>query len=279
MGCTHRRMNLKVVQQANREIDSLFIEHLSRALKKLDRPWKKSDTGRPTHSAEVVTFCCVMKIATCRTYDEIESYVELISEKIRKKFHVSRVPRHSVIHCGMKRLRMIFIRKLIRLIILYYRREGMSISIDSSGFSTSNSSKWFDVRIKKKNFRSEYLKLHIAVDVETGIIHHFTITPGEKHDSPEFERLMKELPQVDEVMADKAYTSRKNCRIVADKNGVPFLHFRENATSSAKGKPAWKISYYQYIDNEEEWIESYHQQKSLKQFFHQSNNGRTILSF
>jgi len=260
-------MNPKVVQQVNREIDPLFIEHLSRALKKLKPPWDMNPTGRPAHSAKVVTFCCVMKVATCRTYDEIESYVDLISEKIMKLFHVNRVPGHSVIHRGMDKLRMIFIRKLIRLIIHYYRRKGMSIAVDSSGFSTSNSSKWFDVRIQKENSRTEYLKLHVAVDIDTGIIHHFTITSGEKHDSPEFKRLMKDLPQVAEVMADKAYPSRENCQIVDDKNGEPFLHFRENAIPAAKGKPAWKMSYYWYRDNEEEWMAIYHQREIVEAVF------------
>jgi len=260
-------MNPKVVQQVNREIDSLFIQHLSRALKKLDQPWNRTTTGRPAHSAKVVTFCCVMKIATCRTYDEIESYVELISEKIMKLFHVDKVPGHSVIHRGMDKLKMKFIRKLIRLIIQYYRKRGMSIAVDSSGFSTSNRSKWFDIRIQKNNSRKEYLKLHIAVDIDTGIIHHFTITSGEKHDSPEFKRLMKNLPQVNEVMADKAYPSRENCQIVADKNGEPFLHFRGNAIPAAKGKPAWKISYYGYTDNEKEWMEIYYQREIVEAVF------------
>lgn len=131
-------MNPKVVQQVNREIDPLFIEHLSRALKKLKPPWEKSYTGRPAHSAKVVTFCCVMKVSTCRTYDEIESYVQLISEKIMNLFHVNRVPGHSVIHRGMDKLRMEFIRKLIRLIIQYYRKQGMSIAVDIFGISKNS---------------------------------------------------------------------------------------------------------------------------------------------
>ncbi len=34
-------MNPKIVQQVNREIDSLMMDGLARAIKKLDKPWKK----------------------------------------------------------------------------------------------------------------------------------------------------------------------------------------------------------------------------------------------
>jgi transposase len=260
-------MNPKVVQQVNREIDSLFIIHLSRALKKLDEPWRREQTGRPPHSAKVVSFCCMMKVATGRTYDEIESYVQMIAADIKQWFHVRRVPGHSVIHRGMDKIRMVFIRKVMRLILCYYRKKGMSIAVDSSGFSISHSSKWFDIRVQKENTRKEYLKLHIAVDVNTGIIHHFTITRGNKHDSPEFKRLMNYLPSVSEVMADKAYPSRDNCQIVADKNGEAYLHFRENTTAASKGKPAWKISYHNYLEHEEEWMETYHKREIVEAVF------------
>lgn len=267
MGCTNQRMNPKVVQQVNREIDSLFIDHLSRAIKKLNQPWEVKKIGRDPHPPDVVTFCDVMKVATSRTYDKIESYVELISEKIKKTFNVDRVPGHSVIHRGMKKLSMKYIRKLIKLIVMYYRKSGMSIAVDSSGFSSSKRSKYFDVRINEENSRNEFLKLHVAVDIETGIIHHFTVTPGERHDSLEFKRLMKYLPQINEAMGDKAYPSRDNCQIVADKGGDPYLHFKENATAKAKGKPAWKHSYYEYTENEDEWMDKYHQREIVEAVF------------
>ncbi|MFW6141222.1 MAG: transposase [Candidatus Saliniplasma sp.] len=63
--------------------------------------------------------------------------------------------------------------------------------VDSTGFSTKNSSKWFDIRMKRQINRKEYLKSHIAVDVHTGFIHQFSITDGTSHDSPLFESLIK----------------------------------------------------------------------------------------
>ncbi len=267
MGKAKKKMNPKVVQQVNREIDSLFIKELSTTLKRLPKPWEENEIGRPAHPSKVVTFCNIMREATNRTYEEIEAYVELIEEKIKKAFHVDNVPGHSVIHRGMQELTMSYIRTLIRLIIKRLRGSGMSIAVDGSGFSTSSSSKYFDLRIGKENSKKEYMKLHIAIDINTGIIHHFTITSGKAHDSPEFRRLMKYLPKIASAHGDKAYPSRKNCQIVADKGGEPYLLFKDNAGPRAKGYPAWKKSFYKYTENEEEWIEKYNQRQIVEAVF------------
>ena len=60
-----------------------------------------------------------------------------------------------------------------------------------------------------------YLKLHIVMDVETGIILHFTITDWKGSDAKEFKRLIRDLPR--KAAGDKAYSSRVNCQAVADK--------------------------------------------------------------
>lgn len=64
-----------------------------------------------------------MRIMTNRTYDSIESYVELISERIKKMFKVDDVLGSSVIHRGMGKLTIVYLRKLIRLIVMEYRKK------------------------------------------------------------------------------------------------------------------------------------------------------------
>jgi len=122
----------------------------------------------------------------------------------------------------------------------------MNIAVDSTGFSTSNSSIWYDIRIKRKNKKKAFVKLHISVDIDTGVIHWFTITPSKRHDSPEFKKLLKHLPELGAIFGDKGYSSRVNCQISADKNDVPYLLFKDNARNNAKGKPSWIISIRAY---------------------------------
>ncbi|GEM_PF-3877108 len=112
-----------------------------------------------------------------------------------------------------------------------------------------------------------YLKLHIIIDVETGIIIHFTITEGKGSDSKEFKRLIKGFPRIGKAAGDKAYSSRANCQAVADKKGTPFLCFKANATGKAKGHPAWQISFEAYTDNPDEWMNEYHIRSIIEAVF------------
>ena len=260
-------MNPAVAQQVNRAFDALFIEQMARAIKKLPAPWTACHTGRPPHSPRVVIFCCILKVMTCRTYDGIEAYVAHMAENIQQLFKVARVPGHTVIHRGMHTVSLRYIRKLIRMMVLECRHCGMDIAVDSSGFCVANTSRWFDIRIKANRYLTEYLKLHIAVDLKTGIIKEFTITPGRCHESPEFTRLLRHLPAVGKVMADKAFSSRKNCQLVADKQGTPYLCFRENATAKPRGFPAWKMSLRAYRGGRETWLDEYHRRELVEAVF------------
>jgi transposase len=77
----------------------------------------------------------------------------------------------------MKKLSIKYIRKVMNRVTCFLRRKGMNIAVDSTGFRTGNSSTWYDIRIKRKNKGKDYIKLHISMDIDTGIIHWFTMTP------------------------------------------------------------------------------------------------------
>ena len=188
-------------------------------------------------------------------------------EHIKRLFSVDRVPGHSVIHRGMLNMPLAYIRKIIKILVFRYRRRGMTVAVDSSGFSLTNSSKWFDIRIKRVNKRKENAKLHIVVDVDTGIIHHFTITNWKRSDSKEFKRLINALPTIAKALGDKAYSSRKNCTLVVTHGGKPYLMFKENATGRTKGSPAWKISFHEYKKNPKAWKDVYHLRSIVESVF------------
>jgi len=267
MGKSLKRMNPAVAQQVNRAFDALFMHCMARAIRKLRSPWQPCHTGRKPHSPRVVIFCLILKVMTCRTYDDIEAYVACTSQDIQRLFQVRRVPGHSVIHRGMGKVHMRYLRKLNTMLVQECRRQGMDIAVDSSGFCLSESSPWFDIRIQRENTRKRYLKLHIAIDIATGIIHAFSITPGRHHECPEFSRLINRLPGVGTVMADKGFSSRDNCQLVADRHGVPYICFKDNATGRAKGCPAWAISYRAYRHDDEHWMNHYHKRESVEAVF------------
>lgn len=205
-------------------------------------------------------------IGLVKTYESIESYVKN-SIALHRLLHTDWIPGHSVIERGMKQLSLSYIRRVNRRIIWGLRRRGMIVGVDSTGFSLSTSSKWFDIRIRRENTKKDYLKLHIVIDVKTGVIHYFTITRWNRGDSMEFKRLLRYLPKVAKVLGDKAYSSRKNCEIVVSKGGKPYLMFKVNATGKSKGSPGWKESFHEYKTDKNGWLTVYHLRSIVESVF------------
>jgi len=264
MGCAKKRINPKILNYVNRNFNQRYTKAVCKAVKQLPLPWKPNKQGRKGHNPKTVATGCILKVGFNQTYDGIEAYLKE-SETFKKSF--DDLPGHSVIHRGMKKLSIKYIRKVMNRVTRFLRRKGMNIAVDSTGFRTNNSSIWYDIRIKRRNKRRDCIKLHISVDVDTGVIHWFTVTDWNRHDSPEFKNLIKHLPELGNVLGDKAYSSRNNCQIAADKNGVPFLHFKDNVTNYAKGKPAWIISIREYKNNAKEWLSTYHLRSIVESVF------------
>jgi len=264
MGCTKKRINPKILNHVNRNFNKQYTKSVIKAVQQLPPPWKPCKRGRNGHDPREVATGCILKIGFNQTYDGIEAYLKE-SETFKNSF--DDLPGHSVIHRGMKKLSIKYIRKVMNRVTRFLRRHGMNIAVDSTGFRTSNSSTWYDIRIKRRNKRKDCIKLHISIDIDTGIIHWFTMTPWNRHDSREFENLIKHLPEIGAAFGDKAYPSRKNYQLVVDKNGTPYLCFKDNATNKAKGKPAWIIHIRKYKKDKETWLSVYHLRSIVESVF------------
>lgn len=267
MGKARHRVAPEVANHVNRNLESLSIRLVSRIVKMLPPPWAENKRGRRPHSPKTVAICCILRILLCKTYDEMESWCKTNAE-LHRVLRTTDIPTHSVLHRGMEKLTLAYIRKVIRYLIIDYRKKGMTVALDSSGFSISRSSKWFDIRIKRVSTKKDFMKLHISIDVETGLILSFTITASNVNDTKEFKRLLRYLPRIAKCLADAGYISRKNCSYVAiEKRGKPYLMFKVNSTGKAKGSRAWKESFREYKENSESWLAVYHLRSIIESVF------------
>jgi len=266
MGKPKKRVSPRIANQVNRDFERLILLSIVSAVSAANAPWERNSFGRPCWDPRIVAVCVFMKISFCRTYDGIEACLRS-NTFVAQCLGVEQLPGHSIIARGMSKMSMSYIRLISRLVTFQMRRRGMDIAVDSSGFSLKTSSKWFDIWIKRKSEKKDYLKLHIVIDVDTEIVHHFTITDWKGADAREFKRLIRDLPRIHKATGDKAYSSRVNCQAVADKGGKPFLCFKANATAKAKGYPAWQISFEAYSDNPDEWMDEYHVRSIVEAVF------------
>ncbi|KXA96482.1 hypothetical protein AKJ37_05130 [candidate division MSBL1 archaeon SCGC-AAA259I09] len=246
-----RRVDPKIYNRVNRDLDRLFMSHLADLLEDMELPWSPDPRGDP-HPPRSVIGALVLKIYFGVGYDGIEAKLKGMKEFFCKNFDVDRVPTHSVIHRGMRKTSTKFLRNLLEKTILQVE-EDRRTAIDSSGFSTRNSSKWYDVRIGEENEKKDYLKFHLLIDVDSGQILDVRMTKSDKHDSPVGKAMLRRDWGIESVSGDNAYFSREACTIVAGKNAKAYFAPSKNATQKSKGHPAYREMMEEREENHEEW--------------------------
>jgi transposase len=138
----------------------------------------------------------------------------------------------------------------------------LTIVVDSTGIRLKTSSSWYDIRIKRRNRRKDNAKLHIAISINRNVITEYKITNWKKHDSPQLDFLLKNIDEVLRVLADAGYLSRKNCDIVAKKNGKPFFNLKKNTTAKAGSSTTWK-KMVQFAKNQKEVFDTIYHLRSI----------------
>jgi len=185
---------------------------------------------------------------------------------------VDKTPHFNTILSSLKDTEVTkYLTHLIRISGAPLQQVEQDFAIDSSGFSTCQFDRWFNIRTGKDSDKRRFKKLHMTCGVKTNIITAINITPGNFADSPQFENLVKttkEMYDIREVSADKAYISRKNLQLVSDMGGIPFIPFKKNARRNQRGVRIWKTMYDFYILNQQEFLEHYHKRSNSETVFH-----------
>ena len=150
MGKPKGRVSLRAANQVNRNLDRLTILCIIGAVRAVNAPWGRNSVGHPCGGPKVVAVCVFLKIACGRTYDTIETYLKP-NPLVAQQLELKELPGHSVIARGMSKMPMSYIRLISRLVTFQMRRRGMNVAVDSSEFRLKTSSKWFDIRIKRKS--------------------------------------------------------------------------------------------------------------------------------
>ena len=104
--------------------------------------------------------------------------------------------------------------------------------------------------------------------VKTNIITGVEITEANGADSPQFIPLVEEVANngftLEEVSADKTYSSRENLDCVDKLSGTAYIPYRSNATGKSMGSPTWRKMYTYFVYNREEFMQHYHLRSNVE---------------
>jgi transposase len=265
MGSPNKRVQPEITSFVNRDLERLFILQLTIIVNKLPEPWVVDPRGKP-HLPRVVLMCLILKIFWCSTYDGVEARLKANKEWLCNLWCIDRLPTHSVIHESMG---LISSKNLRRILKKTFKRMNKKLRIapDSSGFTTRNTSVWFDIRIRRKNTKKDCIKLHIIVDIVNGYILDFHITDSKKNDCPILKILLRDIKQIEKLVADAGYLSRENCILVGLRGGKPYIWVKKNSTKKPKNSVEWKVMVSCFIKHKGGFKKAYHCRSFVESVF------------
>jgi transposase len=147
-------------------------------------------------------------------------------------------------------------------------------AVDSSGFSTNTYSRWFDHKYGKIRSEVKWVKTHLMCGVKTHVVTSVEATPTETADAPQLPNLVNATAKtfsINEVSADKAYSSRRNLHAVQAVNGIAYIPFKSNTNGIGnKGDGfdgLWNRMWHFYNFNRDTFLTHYHKRSNVETTF------------
>ena len=249
---------------AQSEEKSRFVALLADLCREVPEPVQTF--GRPRLPLSDAVFCAAFKVystvSTRRCMSDLKD--------AHAKGYISKVPHYnSIINYFEMPTMTPILRDLIVESSLPLKAVETDFAVDSSGFSTSKFVRWYNARYGHEQDNHDWIKVHLMVGVKTNVVSAVEITGRHAHDSPQFSALVEGTARnftLGSVLADRAYSSRKNLQLVADKGATPYVPFKKNALEPTEDS-VWSKMYHLYHFNRDTFLRHYHLRSNAESTF------------
>ncbi len=160
------------------------------------------------------------------------------------------------------------LRRLIEQSSVPLRSVETNFAVDSSGFTTSRFTRWFDVKYGKERVKQDWVKCHLMCGVKTNIVTAVAIGEMYTNDTLMFAPMVETTAKnfaISEVSADKAYGSLANTDAVTKAGGTPFIAFKGTATGAVGGTFGQMFHYFMF--KRDEFLDHYHRRSNVESTF------------
>lgn len=160
------------------------------------------------------------------------------------------------------------LRELITYSSLPLKSIETDFAVDSSGFSTCQYVRWFNAKYGKEQDNHDWIKMHLMTGVVTNIVTSVEITGRHDHDGPFLPALVESTANnfvLNEVSADKGYSSRENHEAIERNGATAYIAFKKNATGGVGGIYEKMFHYFSF--NREEFLTKYHKRSNVETTF------------
>jgi len=216
-------------------------------------PERTKKVGRPPeYSKELMTQFAIIRHYMKLPYRQMEGFLRVMQEP----FGLERIPDHSTLHEREQGMDLDNLLTKVKVNENYNPDKPTTIAVDSTGIKVTNDGEWIKKKWKVK--RKGFLKIHIAVDIETNEIVAIEITNDKCHDNVVFDKLIddsKENRNVKKALGDGAYDSKDNFNKLRKLKIEPGIKVRKNSSKKAGGSLTRKKVVIEQLGDYDKWKE------------------------
>ncbi|MGV8127638.1 MAG: transposase [Methanothrix sp.] len=239
----------------------LFDELLKDLVKSIPEP--EQTKGRPRLSLQENLFCTIQKV-----YSQLSSRRAFsLFQNATERKQIEHAPHFNSTSKLLNKPEITpILHKLVTLSALPVAGIEEDFSVDSTGFRTTQFNAYSGAKYGQKK-EHQWVKAHLCAGVKTNVVAAVAITDAYSNDSPQFGPLVKKTAQgftINEISADRAYSSRRNLQMVENAGGKAYIPFRKNATGRAGGSAIWKKMFHYFQLNRDEFMEHYHKRSNIE---------------
>lgn len=146
-------------------------------------------------------------------------------------------------------------------------------AIDGTGFATKRCEKWRNYKYgnKEKGKEKIWRKAHAMVGCKTNVFISVKMTESKVNDIVMFEDVLGNKTKyfnMENFVADKGYSSRKVVDFIYKLGLQPYIPFKKHVTGKAKGSQLWSKLFFEFKNQNEEYMKKYHVRSNVETCFH-----------
>lgn len=247
-------------QQHEKEKLQVLLHDLCRGIKETPQT-----NGRPRLSLADIVFATAFKVYT--TFPGRRFMTDLW--EAQKKGYLKKAPHYNSIfrYFDNKQLTPV-LQSLIKQSSRPLWKIEKCFAADSTGFTGSRFTRYFDLKYHGARKEHDWVKLHIMCGVKTNIVTAVRIKDKNASDTKLLPEMLKDTAatfKIEEVSADKGYSSINNTNEVASHGAVPYICYKSHHKGTGGG--LWEQMYYYFRLRHPEFMEHYHKRSNVETVF------------
>lgn len=244
-----------------------FQDLLYQLCQGVDEPVRKGGRGRPSMPMRDLIFAAGVKVYEGLSGRRNQTDLREAQERgfLSRHVHYNTIFKYLELESLTP-----YLHHLITESSLPLKTVEVDFAVDSSGFSTCNYVRWYDVKYGNTEDWHDWIKLHLMTGVKTNIVTSCEVSRRYANDSPYFKPLVTKTAasgfKLREVSADKEYLSANNIRLTLLKGAAPYIPFKVNSVPG-QNTTVWNRMLHFYRYHEAEFNAHYHKRSNVESTF------------